>query len=177
MIKLKRILQEARYKRLAVFDFDDTLAKSTAYIYVTGADGTERRLTPGEYAVYKEQPGDVFNFRDFNSMLKNPKAIDRNVERLRKELANPQTKVTVLTARALAFPLRHFFRTETGIDPYVVGVAGADPKLKSQWIEKHIVKGYTSIYFIDDSAKNIAAVDALKTKYPEIEIETELYKD
>ena len=29
---------------LRVFDFDDTLAKSTAYIYVTHKDGTETTL-------------------------------------------------------------------------------------------------------------------------------------
>ena len=31
---------------LRVFDFDDTLAKSTAYIYVTHKDGTETTLDP-----------------------------------------------------------------------------------------------------------------------------------
>ena len=58
---------------LRVFDFDDTLAKSTAYIYVTHKDGTETTLDPGQYAKYKPQRGDEFDFRDFNSMLNNPK--------------------------------------------------------------------------------------------------------
>ena len=57
MIKLKDILLEFQGKRLAVFDFDDTLAKSEAYIYVTKSDGEELKLDPAEYAVYEEEPG------------------------------------------------------------------------------------------------------------------------
>ena len=55
-------------RKLRVFDFDDTLAKSDALIYLTKADGTEIELDPGEYAVYKEEPGDEFDFRDFNKI-------------------------------------------------------------------------------------------------------------
>jgi phosphoserine phosphatase len=46
MIKLAELLNEFQGKRLAVFDFDDTLAKSEAYIYVTKADGEELKLDP-----------------------------------------------------------------------------------------------------------------------------------
>ena len=56
MIKLKDILFE---KKLRVFDFDDTLVKTTSFIYVTNK-GKTRKLTPGQYAVYKEKPGDEF---------------------------------------------------------------------------------------------------------------------
>ena len=176
MIKLKDILLEFQGKRLAVFDFDDTLARSEAFIYVTKADGEKLKLNPAEYAVYEEEPGDEFDFKDFKSKLKNPQIIDDNVERLKAELDNPQTKVTVLTARGLAFPLRHFFKYEVGINPYVIGVGSSDPMKKAEWIEAHIKKGYNSIFFIDDSPKNIAAVDTLKQKYPNIGIETELAK-
>ena len=167
-------LNEFQGKRLAVFDFDDTLAKSEAYIYVTKSNGEELKLDPAKYAVYEEEPGDKFDFRDFNSKLQNPQTIDANVKRLKAELGNPQTKVTVLTARGLAFPLRYFFKNEVGISPYVVGVGSSDPMKKAKWIEAHIKKGYNSIFFIDDSPKNIAAVDTLKQKYPNLDIETEL---
>ena len=170
MIKLKSILSEG--KSLYVFDFDDTLARSDAYIYVNKRNGEELTLDPAEYAVYKEEPGDTFDFRDFNKMLRNPRAIQSNVNMLKKALSNPQNKVTVLTARAIAYPLNHFFKTQHGISPYVVGVAGANPKLKSDWIEKHIKKVYTDIFFIDDSPKNIRAVSMLKRKYPNTRIVT-----
>tara|TARA_R110000803_G_scaffold76002_1_gene140387 strand:- start:549 stop:1073 length:525 start_codon:yes stop_codon:yes gene_type:complete len=174
MIKLKDILNEG--KSLYVFDFDDTLARTESYIYVKKRKGPELTLTPGEYATYKEEPGDEFDFRDFNKMLKNPVAIKDNMQDLKKALSNRQNKVTVLTARGLAFPLRYYFKKQHGINPYVVGVASADPKKKSDWIEKHIKKGYTTIYFADDSAKNIRAVDALKIKYPGVKIKTKLVK-
>ena len=64
-------------KVLRVFDFDDTLAKSVSYIYVTHSDGTESTLDPGEYAVYEPKPGDKFDFRDFNRMLNKPKIIKK----------------------------------------------------------------------------------------------------
>lgn len=174
MIKLKSLLNER--KALYVFDFDDTLAKSEAYIYVKKKDGSEVTLDPAEYAVYEEEPGDKFDFRDFNSMLKNPQAIKSNLNDLKTAMSNPQNKVTVLTARAIAFPLTHFFKSQHGIKPYVVGVASSDPKKKSDWIERHIKKGYTTIYFVDDSPKNVRAVDALKMKYPNIKIVTKLAK-
>ena len=41
-------------KKLRVFDFDDTLVKTTSFIYVTN-NGKTRKLTPGQYAVYKEK--------------------------------------------------------------------------------------------------------------------------
>lgn len=174
MIKLKSLLNER--KALYVFDFDDTLAKSEAYIYVKKKDGSEVTLDPAEYAVYEEEPGDKFDFRDFNSMLRNPQAIKSNLNDLKTAMSNPQNKVTVLTARAIAFPLTHFFKSQHGIKPYVVGVASSDPKKKSDWIERHIKKGYTTIYFVDDSPKNVRAVDALKIKYPNVKIVTKLAK-
>jgi hypothetical protein len=168
MIKLKDILNEG--KSLYVFDFDDTLARSDAFIYVKKRNGQELTLDPAEYAVYKEEPGDEFDFRDFNKMLRNPRAIKSNVDMLKRALSNPQNKVTVLTARAIVYPLNHFFKSQHGISPYVVGVAGAD------WIEKHIKKGYTDVFFIDDSPKNIRAVNLLKRKYPNTRIVTKLAK-
>ena len=51
MIKLKEILQEG--KVLSVFDFDDTIAKSDAWIYVTKQGRTIKKLDPAQFAVYK----------------------------------------------------------------------------------------------------------------------------
>ena len=52
MIKLKDILREGK-GMLSIFDFDDTLAKSDSWVYVT-IDGKEvDRLDPAEFAVHK----------------------------------------------------------------------------------------------------------------------------
>lgn len=164
-------------KVLRVFDFDDTLATTTSYIYVKHKDGTESKLDPAQYAVYKPKSGDVFDFRDFNKMLNNPKIIKKNFDLLQRMLKNPQKKVTILTARALAFPIRKYFKDQFGMDVYVVALGSSNPKDKSDWIEKHIKKGYTDIAFMDDSPKNISVVNQLKSKYPNIRIKTVLVKE
>jgi len=159
---------------LRVFDFDDTLAKSVSYIYVKHKDGTETKMDPAEYAKYEEKPGDEYDFRDFNRMLNKPQVIKKNLKLLQQMLTNREKKVTILTARKLAFPVRYWFKKEFGIDVYVVGLANNDPKAKADWIEKHIKKGYTDIAFMDDSIKNVRAVGNLQKKYPDIRIKSVL---
>jgi len=163
-------------KVLRVFDFDDTLATTVSYIYVKHKDGTESKLDPGQYAVYKSRRGDTFDFRDFNKMLNKPKLIKKNFNLLKRMLDNPGKKVTILTARALAFPIRKYFK-DMGLDVYVVALGSNNPKDKSDWIEKHIKKGYTDVAFMDDSRKNIDAVNRLKSKYPNVRIKTVLVKE
>lgn len=164
-------------KALRVFDFDDTLATTVSYIYVKHRDGSETKLDPAEYAKYDEKPGDEYDFRDFNRMLNNPKVIKKNFKLLQQMLDNPQKKVTILTARKLAFPVRKFFKDTYGMDVYVVALGSNNPKDKADWIEKHIKKGYTDIAFMDDSSKNIRAVDSLKSKYPDVRIRTHLVRE
>ena len=161
-------------KVLRVFDFDDTLAKSVSYIYVTHKDGTKTTLSPEEYAKYKEKSGDEFDFKDFNRMLNKPQVIKKNFQLLQRMLKNPQKKVTILTARKLGFPIRKFFKDDYGMDVYPVALASNNPKDKADWIEKHIAKGYTDIAFMDDSIKNVKAVGALQKKYPNITIKSVL---
>jgi len=164
-------------KVLRVFDFDDTLATTISYIYVTHRDGTTTKLDPADYATYNEKPGDFFDFRDFNRKLNKPTVIKKNFKLLQQMLDNPSKKVTILTARKLAFPVRKFFKDEYGMDVYVVALGSNNPKDKADWIEKHIKKGYTDIAFMDDSSKNIRAVDALKSKYPNVRIKTHLVRE
>ena len=164
-------------KVLRVFDLDDTLVKTSSNIKVTHRDGKETVLTPGEYAVYKPKPGDKFDYSDFNKMLKEPKIIKKNVDLLIRMLSNPEKKVTILTARQLAFPIRHYFKKEFGLDVYPVALGDSNPQKKADWIEKHIKSGYTDIAFMDDSPANVRAIDALKLKYPDITLKTKLVVD
>lgn len=176
-MKLKYILNELRgLKSLKVFDFDDTLVKTKSNIYVTHADGVKDTLTPAEYAVYTSRPGDKFNFSDFNKILKRPNPINRHIKLLQSALQNPLNKVTILTARGMAFPIRHFLKKRYGMDVYVVALGDSDPRKKADWIENHIKKGYNDIFFLDDSIKNIEAVDKLKVKYPDVKLELRLAK-
>ena len=173
MIKLKDILREG--KTVSIFDFDDTLAKTDSWVYVKTKDGMERQLDPAQFAVYKPKKGEEFDFRDFDRKLRNPRLIKKNVDLLKKQLNIGGRKVTILTARRLGAPINHFFKT-IGIQPYVVPLGDANPQKKADYIEREIKKGYTTVYFMDDSPKNIRAVDALKKKYPGVRIVTKLVK-
>ena len=173
MIKLKDILRER--KVLSVFDFDDTLAKADAWIYVQRAGKTIKKLGPAQFAIYDAAPGETFDFRDFDRKLRNPRIIKKNVDLLKKQLKKGGRKVTILTARRLGAPINHFFKT-LGIQPYVVPLGSADPKKKADYIEAEINKGYSTVYFMDDSPKNIRAVDKLKKKYPHVRLVTKLVK-
>lgn len=161
-------------KVLRVFDFDDTLVKSVSYIYVKHSDGTETKMDPAEYAKYEPKKGDTFDFRDFNRMLNKPQIIKKNMVLLQKMLSSGNKKVTILTARALGFPIRRFFKDKYGLDVYVVALGNADPQAKADWIEQHIKKGYTDIAFMDDSIKNVKAVGNLQKKYPDVTIKSVL---
>ena len=172
-IKLKNILLER--KVVSIFDFDDTLAKTDSWVYVKTKDGMEKQLDPAEFAVYKAKKGEEFDFRDFDRKLRNPRLIKKNVDLLKKQLNIGGRKVTILTARRLGAPINHFFKT-IGIQPYVVPLGDANPQKKADYIEREIKKGYTTVYFMDDSPKNIRAVDALKKKYPGVRIVTKLVK-
>ena len=169
MIKLKDILLEG--KTLSIFDFDDTLATADAWIYIKHKNGKESKLDPAEFAVYKQKEGDEFDFKDFDSMLKDPKVIKKNFQLLVKQIDKARKttgrKVTILTARRLGFPVKHFLKT-MGIDAYVVPVGSSDPKVKAKWVERQINKGYDTIYFMDDSRKNIYVMKDMLKKYPHV---------
>tara|TARA_B100000579_G_scaffold170101_1_gene138569 strand:+ start:961 stop:4059 length:3099 start_codon:yes stop_codon:yes gene_type:complete len=156
-------------KKLRVYDFDDTLAITRgANIKVKHADGSVDTLDPAQFAVYKGQPGDKFDFTEFDSVIKDAEPIQNIVSMLRKDLTTT-AKVTILTARLLAYPVRRYLKT-LGLDVYVVAVGSSDPNDKAKWIENHIKKGYDDILFIDDSEKNRNAVISLEDKYPNIKL-------
>jgi hypothetical protein len=166
-------LSERQGKKLFVVDFDDTLAKVKATIYVKNGS-KEFTLTPAEFAVYEPKKGDVFNFKEFNSIIKTAVPIQKNIELLKKAAADSSTKTTILTARLMGYPVKRYLKTNFNLDVYVVPLGDGNPQLKANYIEKEVRKGYDDIVFIDDSKKNVKAVVALKTKlkkdYPNLKL-------
>ena len=162
-------------KKLTVFDFDDTLAKTDSWVYVNKNGKRIAQLDPGEFAVHKLKSGEEYDFSDFDKMLRNPKLIKNNAIEFRKQSDHarrtPGHQVTILTARGIGYPVKHWFK-KMGLDVYVVALKSADPKKKADYIEKKIQSGYTDIYFIDDSPKNVRAVKTLQVKYPKVKIKT-----
>jgi hypothetical protein len=157
-------------KKLRIFDFDDTLVKTKSHIYITHSDGNKSKLTPGEYAIYEPKDGDQYDFSDFEQ-VKQPQEI-KGVTKLLKTVVNAEgeRKVVILTARAAYKPVKEYLH-DIGLEGiYVVALASNDPQHKADWIEDKIKAGYNDVFFIDDSHKNITAVNKLKEKYPNIKM-------
>jgi hypothetical protein len=162
-------LQEAGEKKLRIFDFDDTLVKTKSHIYIKHKDGKESKLTPGEYAIYEPKKGDQFDFSDFEK-VKQPQEI-KGVTRLLKNIVRVGgSEIVILTARSAYKPIKDYL-SDIGLDKlYVVALADSDPQKKADWIEDKIKGGVTDVFFIDDSHKNVSAVQALAKKYPKVSL-------
>ena len=162
-------------KVLSIFDFDHTLAKVDSFVLIKKDGKIIKKLDPAQFAGYVLEEGEEFDYREFNTILKNPKIIKRNfrilVRQLEKARKSPRgsRKVTILTARGLSLPITTFFK-KLGLNPYVVALGSGDPQHKADWIEEQISKpnGYNILYFMDDSDKNINAVREMLKKYPEV---------
>ena len=174
MILLKDLLTED--KKLRIFDFDDTLVKTKSFIYVTHYDGTKSKLTPGQYAVYVKKQGDKFDYTDFEQ-VNSPQEIIGYTNLLKRFVrAEGQRKVTILTARGAYKPVKDYLK-DIGLEGiYVVALGDSNPQKKSKYIEDMIKKGYDDIFFMDDSIKNIAAVQQLEKIYPEVKFRIQLAK-
>lgn len=158
-------------KTLYVTDFDDTLVKTDANVYVTKSSGKKVTMSPEEYAVYDVQPGDTFDFSEFED-LKNPKPITRFTELLKRVIDEKKAdKVAVLTARGHTKPISKFLQSvgiTTGV--FIAALGDSNPQRKANYIEKHIKDGYGRVLFVDDSPKNVEAVKQLNKKYPQARV-------
>lgn len=157
-------------KKLRVFDFDDSLVKTTSFIYVTNSKtGRKLKLTPGEYAVYKEKPGDEFDYSDFEE-VKNPVLLKGYFELLKRMVNSGGDRgVFILTARSAYKPVYNFIKDSGIRGVYVVALGDNNPEKKADWIEQQVKdNGYDDIFFIDDSKKNVDAVRNRLMKYPNV---------
>ena len=152
-------------KKLRIFDFDDTLVKTNSFIYVTHKDGKTSKLSPGQYAIYKEQPGDKFDFKDFQQ-VSNPQLIKGYVELLRRMVnSGGSREVFILTARSAERPVSQFIK-DLGIKGVtVVALGDNNPEKKADWIEDKVKAGFDDVFFVDDSPKNIDAVRSRLKNY------------
>jgi phosphoglycolate phosphatase-like HAD superfamily hydrolase len=155
-------------KKLRIFDFDETLVKTTSFIYVTHRNGMKSKLTPGQYAVYQKRDGDEFDFKDFQQ-VKNPELIKGYVELLRRMVSSGGSReVYILTARAAERPVSQFIK-DLGIGGVkVIALGDNNPEKKADWIEDRVKEGYDDVFFVDDSEKNISAVRKRLKDYPNV---------
>lgn len=169
-----------KIKKLRIFDLDDTLFETEAKVIVTSVDGTTREITPAEYAVYEPQPGDKFDFSQFQTLI-NPTLIRSIGKRFYKITQSTGTdrKTVILTARGseAAPHIRDIIRKYFRVNIEVVTLGTGDPMAKANWILNKIQnEGYNDIFFVDDSSKNILAtyrtISNLPIKYKLVDITT-----
>lgn len=160
----------AKGKTLYVTDFDDTLAMTDANVILI-RNGERTSLTPAEFAVYEPEKGDTFDFSEFDQLI-NPRPIERFTKLLQRVVKEKRAdKVVVLTARNHTLPVVQFLRMIGITSGVAIAALGdANPEKKARYIEKQIQDGHTRVVFVDDSAKNVAAVSKLKDKYPEVKL-------
>ena len=155
----------------AVFDFDETLALTDSEILVVDDSGKKiKSLTPAKYAVYVPEPGENFDFSEFDIVKDGrPTAL---VDVLRDVAACGTTAAAILTARGpkAQEPIRQFF-AEMGIKLQIIDTVNtSDPQAKARKI-----KGYLRsfkprvLHFFEDSPKNLDAVKMMAQKDPEFE--------
>ena len=178
--------------KLAVFDFDDTLAVSDSMVILKKASGEVIEMTPAEYNVYAPVEGDSFDYSQFENVM-NPKEVTQitriMTNHIKKENTDPEgRKIAVLTSRAepakdnIINYLKSLDIDMTNVE--VITLGDSDPYSKKSWIEAEVRQGgFDKVLFFDDSQKNIDAVGELVDEMPEISISarhveySELYKD
>lgn len=169
---IKSLLKENKtIKRLRVFDFDDTLVVTDAKVWITNAKGERFSLTPGEFAVYDQVPGDQFDYTEFKQLI-NPRAIAWT-GRILRNVYNKYgpNGLVILSARSSPEPIVQFLNDIEIHGVEVKALNSADPKVKAHWIDHWIRdRNLEYVEFFDDSHKNIEAVRELKHIHPGVHV-------
>jgi hypothetical protein len=145
---------------LHIFDFDDTLIRSDSMIYITHSDGTQDTLTSEEYAKYKDQPGDQFDFSDFDNYPHNAKIIEEVFAELRSAIAlDGPSSVVILTARSNPVPVQQFLEDNNimGIEIKAAGTASSMAKARYV-LDRLKNENFDEVRVFEDNAKNIRTI-------------------
>ena len=159
---------DAPVKKIRVFDFDDTLAKSNSQVLYELPDGTTGKLNATQFAERSaelQEQGAEFDFSEFSKVIdgkKGPvfKAIENIVAKRGAE------DVFILTARPAnaAGPIKEFMDA-LGVNlpiKNIVGLGDGTAEAKARWMTGKAAEGYNDFFFVDDAYKNVKAVqDAL----------------
>ena len=163
----------------AVFDFDETLALTNSEIHVVDDEGKKiKSLSPAKYAVYIPEPGEEFDFSEFD-IVKDGQPTQL-VSVLRDVAACGTTAAAILTARGpnAQDPIRQFF-ADMGITLQIIDTVNtSDPQAKDRKIKGYL-RDYKPrvIHFFEDSPKNLEAVKKMAKTDPEFKnVEIVLHK-
>ena len=151
-------------KKIRVFDFDDTLARSNSKVLVEMPDGESFKINATQFAkraAELESKGAEFDFTEFSKVVEGKKG---PLFKVAKKIADARgtEDLFVLTARPAdaAGPIKEFLKA-LGIDiplKNITGLADGKASAKGRWIMDKVSEGYNDFYFADDAIKNVKAV-------------------
>jgi len=157
----KRYLTEQQGRRLSIFDFDDTIAASKSQTIATNQKTGEsfRVANQAQQDALQAKGGYDFDFSEFDLII-DPEEITPIMKKLRKRLAEPNTQVMILTARApeAEDDIQNYLGTlERPIDTSNIIIVGLEGGNKGTYVLTFLGNPpeYTDVEFHDDSLKNI----------------------
>ena len=160
-------------KKLRIFDFDDTLALTDSPVRVMRGDEVVRNLNSHEFKFYKLKDGERFDTSAFDKVM-HPKVIKPTMMTIRKVLGKPSPAV-VLTGRSKSEPVKEWLASiGVNVEVHAIGAAAKGTtagiaKVKRKWIADAIKRdGWDYIEVFEDSKENLAAMESLKSEFPDV---------
>jgi len=173
MSKLDKAMSIARdpdapVRKIRVFDFDDTLARTKSNVLYTMPDGTKGAIDAATFAKEAgnmEAQGAEWDFSEFSKVMQGSKGPLLDVAKIIADKRGTKD-VFVLTARPAdaAGPIKEFLESMGLNIPLenITGLGDGTPQAKARWIVDKAADGYNDFYFADDHTGNVKAVkDAL----------------
>lgn len=162
--------------KILLFDVDNTLLESDVKVHVVKGGKILRKLSSAEYNSYKLQPGEDFDYVEFEDpkILNNKSIFLKYWDTLQREYKNG-THIGILTARSNSDMFYDFFKNHGVTIKKELVFAINDPKLglkgntiedrKANAIKRLIDLGYKTIVFFDDNVNNLKSAKKLEDKY------------
>ena len=154
---------KAPVKKIRIFDFDDTLARSNSKVFAI-KDGERIEMTAEEFANEGAQmlvDGYNFDFTDFNVVRDGKPGPLLDIAK-KIQAARGTEDVFVLTARAPESqgPIKEFLDS-VGLNiplSNITGLGQSTGAAKAKWVVEKAAEGYNDFYFADDAYQNVKAV-------------------
>ena len=146
-------------RKAFVFDFDDTLATTTARIKVMDGAGLVTHVQPRDFSNFKLNVGEYFDFTEFRDDRFIKDADPTFLMYLAQEVSEEDQDVYILTAREddSADAIQSFlanYNVNAKTIHCVGGTKETIPQKKKEMLLT-IMQKYDKIYYYDDSSDNI----------------------
>ena len=146
-------------RKAFVFDFDDTLATTTARIKVMDGAGLVTHVQPRDFSNFKLNVGEFFDFTEFRDDRFIKDANPTFLMHLAQEVSGEDQDVYILTAREddSADAIQSFLASYNVNAKTIHCVGGTQKNIpqKKREMLLTIMAKYDKIYYYDDSSDNI----------------------